>query len=39
MTFDDLHIGLVGPLPPPSDGMASQTRQLATLLQARGIRP
>lgn len=27
---------LVGPLPPPSGGMANQTRQLATLLAAEG---
>lgn len=32
-----LHIGLVGPLPPPSGGMANQTRQLAGLLQQEGI--
>ena len=30
--FSGLHIGLVGPLPPPSGGMANQTRQLAELL-------
>lgn len=29
-----LHIGLVGPLPPPAGGMAMQTRQLAELLRA-----
>jgi glycosyltransferase involved in cell wall biosynthesis len=29
-------IGLVGPLPPPSGGMANQTRQLARLLQEVG---
>ena len=28
---------LVGPLPPPSGGMANQTRQLARLLQAEGM--
>lgn len=27
-----LHVGLVGPLPPPAGGMAMQTRQLAELL-------
>jgi glycosyltransferase involved in cell wall biosynthesis len=31
-----LRIGLVGPLPPPSGGMANQTLQLAGLLQAEG---
>ncbi|WP_256250604.1 glycosyltransferase family 4 protein [Nitrosomonas sp. Nm51] len=33
-----LHIGLVGPLPPPYGGMANQTRQLAGLLQQEGVR-
>jgi len=28
---------LIGPLPPPSGGMANQTRQLARLLQAEGM--
>lgn len=32
-----LHVGLVGPLPPPFGGMANQTKQLATLLQAEGV--
>jgi len=32
-----LRIGLVGPLPPPSGGMANQTLQLAGLLQAEGF--
>jgi L-malate glycosyltransferase len=32
-----LRIGLVGPLPPPSGGMANQTRQLARLLEQDGI--
>ena len=32
-----LHIGLVGPLPPPSGGMANQTLQLATLLREEKI--
>ncbi len=31
-----MRIGLVGPLPPPSGGMANQTRQLARLLQESG---
>ncbi|TFW19392.1 glycosyltransferase family 4 protein [Duganella callida] len=31
-----LRIGLVGPLPPPSGGMANQTLQLAGLLKADG---
>jgi glycosyltransferase involved in cell wall biosynthesis len=30
-------IGLVGPLPPPSGGMANQTRQLARLLAESGL--
>jgi L-malate glycosyltransferase len=29
-------VGLVGPLPPPSGGMANQTRQLARLLEGAG---
>ncbi len=37
MEISGLHIGLVGPLPPPSGGMANQTRQLAELLQQEGI--
>ncbi len=32
-----LRLGLVGPLPPPSGGMANQTRQLASLLRAEGL--
>ena len=32
-----LKIGLVGPLPPPSGGMANQTRQLASLLTQEGV--
>jgi glycosyltransferase involved in cell wall biosynthesis len=32
-----LRVGLVGPLPPPSGGMANQTLQLARLLQQDGI--
>lgn len=31
-----LRIGLIGPLPPPSGGMANQTRQLAELLTVAG---
>ena len=31
-----LHIGLVGPLPPPYGGMANQTQQLAELLRSEG---
>ncbi|MDT8364364.1 MAG: glycosyltransferase family 4 protein [Nitrosomonas sp.] len=34
--FTGLRIGLVGPLPPPSGGMANQTRQLAELLNEAG---
>ena len=33
-----LQIGLIGPLPPPSGGMANQTQQLAKLLQRDGLR-
>lgn len=32
-----LHIGLIGPLPPPNGGMANQTRQLAELLRHEGL--
>lgn len=32
-----LHIGLIGPLPPPYGGMANQTQQLAELLRSEGI--
>lgn len=32
-----MHIGLVGPLPPPFGGMANQTRQLAELLRKEGL--
>ncbi len=32
-----LSIGIVGPLPPPSGGMANQTQQLATLLSKESI--
>ena len=31
-----LSIGLIGPSPPPSGGMANQTRQLAGLLRREG---
>ena len=34
---DSLRIGLVGPLPPPSGGMANQTQQLAKLLTKEGL--
>lgn len=33
-----LHLGLVGPLPPPSGGMANQTRQLVRLLGNEGVK-
>ena len=33
-----LKLALVGPLPPPSGGMANQTRQLGELLAKRGQR-
>lgn len=32
-----MHVGLVGPLPPPSGGMAMQTLQLARLLGESGV--
>ena len=37
MGLAGLHIGLVGPLPPPFGGMANQTRQLAELLRSEGL--
>lgn len=37
MNAAGLKIGLVGPLPPPSGGMANQCRQLAGLLRGEGI--
>ncbi len=37
MKTTGLHIGLVGPLPPPSGGMANQMLQLAKLLRDEGI--
>lgn len=36
MTFAGLKIVLVGPLPPPAGGMATQTEQLARLLRSEG---
>lgn len=36
MKVSGMHIGLVGPLPPPSGGMANQTLQLAKLLREEG---
>jgi phenylacetate-CoA ligase len=38
MMFSGLRIALVGPLPPPFGGMANQTQQLTTLLEAGGAR-
>ncbi|MCZ4313785.1 glycosyltransferase family 4 protein [Comamonadaceae bacterium G21597-S1] len=38
MRFSGIRVGLVGPLPPPSGGMANQTRQLAELLERDGAR-
>lgn len=37
MTAGPLRVCLVGPLPPPSGGMANQTRQLAQLLSGEGF--
>lgn len=37
MTAAGMRIGLIGPLPPPSGGMANQTRQLADLLAKEGV--
>lgn len=37
MITENLTIGLIGPLPPPSGGMANQTLQLARLLRTEGI--
>ena len=36
MNPSSLRLALVGPLPPPSGGMANQTRQLAELLEVEG---
>lgn len=38
MNLTSLRIGLVGPLPPPSGGMANQTLQLARLLGEEGAK-
>ena len=37
MRVQDLKIALIGPLPPPSGGMANQTQQLAGLLAQEGV--
>lgn len=37
MNVKDLRVGLIGPLPPPSGGMANQTKQLAELLHREGV--
>jgi glycosyltransferase involved in cell wall biosynthesis len=37
MSQSALRVGLVGPLPPPSGGMANQTLQLARLLETEGV--
>ncbi len=37
MRIQDLKIALIGPLPPPSGGMANQTLQLAALLKQEGV--
>ena len=37
--FDNnLHLCLVGPIPPPAGGMANQTRQLKQLLEQDGVK-
>ena len=38
MSSPEIRVGLVGPLPPPSGGMAMQTLQLARILGDEGIR-
>lgn len=38
MVLPSLRIGLIGPLPPPSGGMANQTQQLSELLVAGGAK-
>jgi len=38
MDVSKLNIGLIGPLPPPSGGMANQMNQLAQLLQQDGAK-
>ena len=37
MGLAGLHIGLVGPLPPPFGGMDNPMRQLAELLRSEGL--
>jgi len=37
MQIQEYKIALIGPLPPPSGGMANQTRQLAVLLEKEGV--
>lgn len=37
MSTPALRLGLIGPVPPPSGGMAMQTAQLARLLRAEGL--
>ena len=37
MNTPNMHIGLVGPMPPPFGGMANQTKQLEKLLQQDGV--
>jgi len=37
MRIQSLKVALIGPLPPPSGGMANQTRQLAELLTQEGV--
>lgn len=37
MNLKGVRLGLVGPLPPPSGGMANQTQQLARLLGGEGL--
>jgi glycosyltransferase involved in cell wall biosynthesis len=34
---EPLHLGIVGPLPPPAGGMATQTRQLVNLLEKESV--
>ncbi|HEV7928495.1 MAG TPA: glycosyltransferase family 4 protein [Nitrosospira sp.] len=38
MSVSGVRIGLIGPLPPPSGGMANQTLQLARLLGEEGVK-
>ena len=37
MATNKLHVGIIGPLPPPYGGMANQTRQLGELLSSEGL--